>query len=215
MQISVCAHPLLDATVVQIEVDGAIGAVATSSALEHALAPNAVAPWARPPNLALDVRGLLRHGGYKPSGRGKPASEYLATAHAAGTFPRINALVDAANATSLHSGLPISLLDAAALRGATRIEILAPDSTYVFNPSGQTIDASGLLAFCDEAGAAGTPVKDAQRTKTHAGSTALLAVIWGTNLHRGYTAQTAAYLCELLASFKTGLHWRAAALVVA
>src|SRR5207247_5877140 len=58
------------------------------------------------------IRDLLRKGGYKPTGRGKPASEYLAQAAARGEFPRISHVVDALNLVSLESGLPISLLDA-------------------------------------------------------------------------------------------------------
>ena len=55
------------------------------------------------------VRDLLRVGGYKPAGRGKPASEYLAQSAERGEFPRISHIVDALNLVSLESRLPISL----------------------------------------------------------------------------------------------------------
>src|SRR6188768_1912113 len=63
------------------------------------------------------VRDLLRHGGFKPSGRSKPASEYLVTAHAENRWPRINPLVDICNVVSLQSVLPISLVDADKVTG--------------------------------------------------------------------------------------------------
>ena len=137
------------------------------------------------------VRKLLRHGGYKPSGRGKPASEYLAAALAKREFPRINALVDACNVVSLHSGLPISLVDLDRLdRSAPlAIRIAPPATTYVFNPSGQTIDASGLVCLHDAQGPTATPIKDAQRTKTHGATVAALVVLWGTRALPGRTAE--------------------------
>ena len=39
------------------------------------------------------VRDMLRFGAYKPTGRGKPASEYLLNAAAEGHFPFISAAV--------------------------------------------------------------------------------------------------------------------------
>ena len=59
-------------------------------------------------------------------------------------FPRINAAVDACNVASLWSGLPISLVDVDRLHGALTVGVLAMGTSYVFNPSGQAIDAGGL-----------------------------------------------------------------------
>src|SRR5262245_50196377 len=56
-------------------------------------------------------REMLRNGSYKPTGRAKPASEYLLKAASEGNFPRINALVDANNWVSLQELVPISLWD--------------------------------------------------------------------------------------------------------
>ena len=64
-----------------------------------------------PPPLRKAVCDLLRAHGYKPTGRGKPASEYLARAVDRDAFPRINNLVDLCNLTSLETGLPVSLFD--------------------------------------------------------------------------------------------------------
>ena len=49
------------------------------------------------------VRDVFRHGGYKPTGRGKPASEYLVRAAGEGKLSTINAAVDLCNVVSLHS----------------------------------------------------------------------------------------------------------------
>jgi len=91
------------------------------------------------------VRGLLRRGGFKPSGRNKPASEYLAQAAREGRFPRINNLVDVNNLISLESGLPISLLDLAAVGERAEIRYGAPGEKYVFNSGGQEIELAGLI----------------------------------------------------------------------
>ena len=52
--------------------------------------------------------------------------------------------------------------------GALQIAVAPAGTTYVFNPSGQVIDASGLLRVPDAIGPTrARQVKDAQRTKTH------------------------------------------------
>lgn len=186
--ITVAAHPLLD-----------VGAfVVRLAAPLEALAPPPLPPPAPTDapvtdQVRAEVRALLRHGGYKPSGRGKPASEYLVAAHAEGRFPQINPLVDACNHVSLWSGLPISVVDLDLARGDLSIIVCPAGTQYVFNPSGQTIDASGLLALADADGAAGTPVKDAQRTKTHAGTRTTVSIVWGTRALPGRTAATTAW----------------------
>ena len=132
--------------------------------------------------------------------RNKPAPEYLVAAHAEGRFPRINAAVDACNVVSLASGLPISLVDVDKVIGNLAVRICAPATTYVFNPSGQVIDASGLVALFDAEGPTGTPVKDAQRTKTHDGTRTTLSIVWGTRELPGRTAETVAWYRDLVAA---------------
>jgi DNA/RNA-binding domain of Phe-tRNA-synthetase-like protein len=146
-----------------------------------------------------EVRQLLRHSGFKPAGRSKPASEYLYAAATEGRFPQINAAVDTCNIVSLCSGLPISLLDLDRLTGALSIGVASAGTSYVFNPSGQVIEASGLLCLFDGEGPSGTPVKDAQRTKTHADTCATLAIVWGTSALPGRTAKTTSWYRELAA----------------
>jgi DNA/RNA-binding domain of Phe-tRNA-synthetase-like protein len=202
VKITVAPHPLLDAGAFVARLAAPMGSIPTPDAVR---APAAI-PLASSDDVRAAVRALLRHGGYKPAGRGKPASEYLAGAAAEGRFPAINACVDACNVVSLHSGLPISLVDLARVdlgagAGALRIDVAPPGTSYVFNPSGQTIDAAGLLALFDAAGmVTGTPVKDAQRSKTADDTRAMIAVVWGTRALPGRTAATVAWYRELMAA---------------
>ncbi len=136
------------------------------------------------------IRDALRAGGYKPSGRGKPASEYLA---AAAELPRINRAVDLGNRVSLATGLPISVLDLDRLAPPLAIAIAPPGTKYVFNASGQEIDASGLAILVDAHGPSGSAVKDAQRTKTSADTTATLSIVWGSRGLPGRAAACAAW----------------------
>jgi len=186
--IEIAAHPLLDAGVFVTQLARPLGELAE-------IRLDVVAPLVTSEAVKTAVRDLLRHGGFKPAGRSKPASEYLA---GAAEFPRINAAVDACNVASLHSGLPISLVDLDRVEGALAIRIAAAGTSYVFNPSGQTIDASGLVCLFDAAGPTGTPVKDAQRTKTHAGTRRTLSIVWGTVALPGRTAIATRWYRELV-----------------
>jgi DNA/RNA-binding domain of Phe-tRNA-synthetase-like protein len=152
-----------------------------------------------PVDTVKPVRDLLRHGGFKPAGRSKPASEYLTAAFADGRFPRINALVDMCNVVSLHSGLPISIVDLDLVEPPLAIRIADAGTSYVFNPSGQVIDASGLVCLHDALGPTGTPVKDAQRTKTSDATRAALVVVWGTRALPDRTEAATAWYRELAA----------------
>jgi DNA/RNA-binding domain of Phe-tRNA-synthetase-like protein len=195
LSLAVDPHPLLELGAFVIRTARPCAELATPDAIARLAAPDATAPLAPGEPVKAAVRDLLRHGGYKPSGRSKPAAEYLSAALAKGEFPRINALVDACNVVSLWSGLPISLVDVDRLDrlgdGAALTVRIAPAGTsYVFNPSGQTIDAAGLVCLYDAQGPTGTPVKDAQRTKTHDATVATLAIVWGTRALPGRTAET-------------------------
>jgi DNA/RNA-binding domain of Phe-tRNA-synthetase-like protein len=174
--------------------------LATPATLLILLEPQATAPICSSDTVRAEVRSLLRHGGFKPAGRSKPASEYLHAVQQEGKFPVINAAVDACNVVSLHSGLPISLVDLDATNGALRIDLAPPGTSYPFNPSGQLIDVGGLCCLFDADGPTGTPVKDAQRTKTHAGTRVALSIIWGTRTLNGRTRKTGAWYRELVAA---------------
>ena len=126
------------------------------------------------------IRDVLRAGGFKPTGRNKPSSEYLGAAVERGPMPRINLPVDAANAVSRHGGLPISVVDADRLDGAAVIRNGDVGESYVFNASGQIIEVEGLVGLADAQGTCANAVKDAQRTKTHAGTRRVWVLVWGS-----------------------------------
>jgi DNA/RNA-binding domain of Phe-tRNA-synthetase-like protein len=195
-------HPVLDAAAFVTRFPRPLGELAASPAIVALAEPGAAAPLSTSDAVRTAVRDLLRHGGFKPSGRSKPASEYLTAAIAEGRFPRINAGVDACNVASLHSGLPISLVDLDRVDGELAIRIAPTGTSYVFNPSGQTIDVGGLLCLYDVQGPTGTPVKDAQRTKTHEGTRTTITIVWGTRALPGRSVKTAAWYRELLATIE-------------
>jgi DNA/RNA-binding domain of Phe-tRNA-synthetase-like protein len=156
---------------------------ALAAEIDAALAKRAgVEP--QPDAVTAAIRDLLRRGGYKPTGRGKPASEYLAQAAARGEFPRINHAVDALNLVSLESRLPISLIDTdLAMNGTSGLIIRngAPGEKYVFNPAGHEIDVAGLLCVAREDGPAiGNAVKDSMATKTTPETHNVIAVVWAS-----------------------------------
>ena len=177
-----------------------LGELAPSPGIAAALDPAARAPFAPDPTLKVAVRKALRAGGFRPSGRNKPACEYLLRAAGEGALRSINPLVDACNATSLHSQIPISVIDLDRATAPLSIQLPPPDTRYVFNPSGQEIDVSGLPCIFDASGPCANAVKDAQRTKTHDRTRATLSVLWGPASHRERVDRACAWYRELLAT---------------
>ena len=176
--IQVDDHPLLRVVAFTAAFPAPLGAVPTPRGVLDALALDAPVPLQRDEATRVAVRDMLRHGGYKPTGRGKPASEYLVRAASEGALGSINAAVDVCNAVSLHSGFPISVVDLDRARGPFRITIAPPGSAYVFNASGQEIDLAGLVCLWDVDGPCANAVRDAQRTKTGADTRSTLSVVW-------------------------------------
>ncbi len=154
-----------------------------------------------PPLVKKHVRDLLRHGGYKPTGRNKPASEYLIKAVDKGwsaTTEGINLAGDACNVASFRSGLPISVVEAQTVTPPLSIQICPAGTRYVFNPSGQILEVGGLVSLCDAKGPCAGPVKDSQRTKTSGSTTITLSTIWGTRQIPGYTRMVSQWYRSLL-----------------
>ena len=192
-------HPLLELAAFVTTFPAPLGGVETGEAVRALLAtPPAPAPLHTDEGVRAAVRDLLRHGGYKPTGRGKPSSEYLLRAVAEGALGAINAAVDTCNAVSLHSGLPVSVVDLDLARPPLRVGVAAAGTRYVFNASGQEIDLGGLLCLFDADGPCANGVKDAQRTKTAAGTTRTLSVLWGTRALPGRAAEAAGWYRRLL-----------------
>lgn len=198
LTVAVSPHPLLDARAFTTVFPRPLGELPSPAELVARLSLEAAAPLRADDTVRAAVRDLLRHGGFKPTGRSKPASEYLVRAAGDGALGTINAAVDACNVASLHSGLPISVVDLALARPPFRVAIPAPGTTYVFNPSGQVIDIGGLVSLHDAEGPCAGPVKDSQRTKTSATTTRTLSIVWGTSSLPDRAAATAAFYRELL-----------------
>jgi DNA/RNA-binding domain of Phe-tRNA-synthetase-like protein len=133
-----------------------------------------------PPAVKEAVRNLLKSGGFKPSGRNKPASEYLAQAAREDRFPVINNLVDINNLISLRSGLPISLLDADAVGETLTLRYGRVDERYVFNAAGQQIDLEGLICACNGTSdqPLGNPVKDSVAGKLTEATQNVVGIIY-------------------------------------
>jgi DNA/RNA-binding domain of Phe-tRNA-synthetase-like protein len=196
MHLTLDPHPLLDLAAFTTTFPTPPG---RDEAILAWLQPGASAPLTSDDAVRAAVRDLLRHGGYKPTGRGKPASEYLVRAVTEGALSSINAAVDACNAASLHSGLPISVIDLDRAKEPFRVGLAPEGATYVFNASGQVIDVTGLLCLFDADGPCANAVKDSQRTKTGPATTRTLSVIWGASALEGRTAATLRWYRELLA----------------
>ena len=154
--------------------------------------------------LKTAVRDLLRFGAYKPTGRGKPASEYLLNAAAEGTFPFVNTLVDINNLVSVESLLPISLID---LDRAGTDHFFCrrgrEGESYAFNPSGQVLDLRDLLLLARPPSDApcATPVKDSQATKTHQATIRVLGVIYAPEALSSEAGAAAERMAELFTRF--------------
>src|SRR5205823_2581845 len=75
--LTVEAHPLLDLRAFVTQLPRPLGAMPSPPDLQALLALDAAAPLRSDDAVREAVRQLLRHGGFKPTGRSKPASEYL------------------------------------------------------------------------------------------------------------------------------------------
>lgn len=196
--LTVHPHPLLSLHAFVAHLPEADKAPESPDWLQALLAADAETPLLRSEAIQKAGRDLLRHGGFKPTGRSKPASEYLVRAATEGTLRSIHPLVDAGNVVSLHSGLAISVVDAARLQGALHVGLAEAGARYVFNPAGQELDAAGLLCLHDAEGPCANAVKDAQRTKLGADSRSGLWLIWGTQTLPEAGAAAEAFARELL-----------------
>jgi DNA/RNA-binding domain of Phe-tRNA-synthetase-like protein len=198
--IAVESHDLLDLYAFVAVFPAPLGEMRSSLALLELLRLGATGPLTSSDEVRAAVRDLLRRGGFKPTGRSKPASEYLIRAAGEGTLSSINVAVDACNAVSLHSGMPISVVDLDLTAPPLGVAVAPAGASYVFNQAGQNIDVGGLLCLFDAAGPCANAVKDAQRTKTRPQTRRTLSLIWGTKELPGRAAATEAWYRKLLAS---------------
>ena len=191
-------HPLLRPAAFTTRFPSPLGGLAVPGWLMDQLTLDAVTPFRRAEDLRMAVRDMLRIWGHKPAGRGKPASEYLVRAVDRGELGSINPSVDVCNVVSLHSGFPIALVDLDRASPPFRVGPGEPDATYVFNASGQEMSLKGLVCLHDADGPCANPVKDAQRTKTHEGTTRTLTSIWGVAGFEDRLATAVSWYQEML-----------------
>ena len=195
--IRVEAEPGLHLRALVAELPAPLSELPSPAWLTELVQLEASAPVARSEELRRDVRDLLRGHGYRPTGRGKPSSEYLVRAAESGGLSSINLVVDVGNAVSLASGIPISVVDLDRTRGELSVAPAAEGARYVFNRSGQEIDVGGLLCLADAEGPCANAVKDAQRTKTDEDTRRVLVVLWGPAAHAGHVDATATWCFQL------------------
>ncbi len=200
VNLTIQPHPTLELRAFVTEFPKSLGELSSSPQLLDLLSLDTEAPLESSDAVRLAVRDLLRHGGFKPTGRSKPASEYLIKAATQGTLSSINVAVDACNAVSLHSGMPISVVDLDLAREPFEVKLASQGVAYIFNQSGQTIDVGGLLCLFDANGPCGNAVKDSQRTKTRGETRRTLSLIWGTNQLPGRAAEAEDWYTDLLVS---------------
>jgi DNA/RNA-binding domain of Phe-tRNA-synthetase-like protein len=191
-------HPLLDLGAFVTLFPQPLGEMQSPPDLQALMSLEAAAPLRSDDSIREAVRRLLRHGGFRPTGRSKPASEYLLKAVGEARLAAINLAVDVCNIVSLHSGLPISVVDLERAREPFRVGVASAGASYIFNAAEQVIDLSGLLCLFDAEGPCANAVKDAQRTKTGPDTHRTLSLVWGTVALPGRAAQTEAWYRSLL-----------------
>lgn len=198
LAIQVEPHPLIRAVAFTTDLAAVHPDLSSPAWLVDLLRLDASSPFEHDGRVRASVRDALRIDGYKPTGRGKPASEYLARAADQGVLASINLPVDACNVVSLHSGIPISVIDLDRASPPFRIAVAGQDDAYVFNPSGQSIRLGGLPCLFDAAGPCANAVRDAQRTKTRPATRQTLSVLWGCSPLEDRTAAALAWYLEIL-----------------
>lgn len=128
------------------------------------------------------VRAMLRTSGYKPSGRNKPAQEYLVQRCMEGaSFPRILPAVDILNWMSIRHGIPISMLKQEAFPEGVTIRVGREGESYPFNAGGQVLELEHLILVCGGKNAdepMGSPIKDSMAGKIGPGNENLACFLY-------------------------------------
>ncbi len=191
-------YPNLMPVAVVTHFDALLGESQTPADIFAMLDTKFESPIGKDENTKTLVRDVLRQTGYKPTGRGKPASEYLVKAVSQGRLGTINVCVDILNIVSLHSGFPISVVDLDLVDEPLSIQPAAAETRFIFNASGQEIKLDGLVCLFDRQGPCANGVKDSQRTKTSDTTTRTLTIVWGVQALAEQVNATVSWYAELL-----------------
>ena len=178
-------HPTLRLALVRAgSVQASVAGAALLAELTHAEQRVRSDPSVFSEPVRVAVRDVLRVGGYKPTGRGKPASELLLAMALKEGLPRIGNLVEINNLVSLESALPSSIFDARRLGSVLALRFGRAGESYVFNAAGHSMSLEGLPVVCrgPEREPVGNAVRDSMLTKVDASTNSVLAVLYGSRV---------------------------------
>lgn len=110
------------------------------------------------------ARGLYRRFGIDPT-RVRPSSEALLRRIKRGEpLPRINSLVDVANAQSVQLQVPVGLYDLDKVRGDELVVRLGAEGESYTGIGKEKVNVAGRICVADSEGPCGNPSSDSART---------------------------------------------------
>lgn len=152
-----------------------LGELTSPPELQAALRPG------DPPREVWDaIKKLLARLGRRPSHSLRPGGERVGLAALRGRLRSVDVAVDAAIATALRFGLPLSLADRSRLRGPLHVTVLPRATRMRLDARGTTRDLGGLPAVTDDGGPRMTPAAVDADVLTTPATTTTLSVLWGT-----------------------------------
>ena len=152
------------------------------------------------------ARALYRRFGIDPT-RVRPSSEALLRRLKKGEpLPRINSLVDVANALSVQLQVPVGLYDLEKIHGEELVVRLGKDGETYTGIGKERVNVTGRICVADAAGPCGNPSADSARTMI---TTATERAAWIYFLP--VTEEEVDRTAELIAVFGRGLVRMAAA----
>jgi len=113
---------------------------------------------------AARARELYRRFGTDPT-RVRPSSEALFRRMRKGEpLPRINSLVDVANAMSVQLQVPVGLYDLDKVKGDELVVRLGKEGETYAGIGKERVNVAGRICVADQAGPCGNPTADSERT---------------------------------------------------
>lgn len=126
------------------------------------------------------VTALLHRFGRRPSHRLRPGGERIGRAALAGRLRSVDVAVDAATATALRCGLPVTVVDPERLRGPLRVTVTPRATRMPVGADGTTRDVGNVPALADLDGPRVTPVAIDVAARPTAATRTTLSIVWGT-----------------------------------